>query len=98
MFVGKLPERLQHQHLEHQDDFIRLATSVALVLFLMDDLEKRAEAFPVDDPVQPGQWITRLLKLYESRFMVEKAWLGRHVSDRGDGAIVPGMGRFLEVP
>jgi hypothetical protein len=83
---------LQHQHLEHQGDVKRFASGVALALLLVDDLEQRAKGLPVDDAVQPGQWITQLL---QSVFLVEKAWLHRHVPDWGDGAIVLSMGGFL---
>ena len=72
LVVREVVQRLQHQHLEHQRNIVRLASGVALALLLMDDLQKWAKGVPVHDTVQTRQWFTELL---QPIFLVEKAWL-----------------------
>ena len=45
---GTLPghHRLQHQHLEHQRDVVRLSSGIALALLLVDQLSATGETAP----------------------------------------------------
>jgi hypothetical protein len=68
-------ECLQHQHFEHQHHVMGLASGVALVLFLMNDLQQRTEGLPIDDAVEPRQRIAQFIQLGQPILLVEEARL-----------------------
>jgi hypothetical protein len=63
LIVGEIVQRLQHQHLEHQRDVMRLAPCIAPALLLMKHLQERAEGFPVDDMTSRGSGLPRFSSL-----------------------------------
>ena len=66
---------MQHQHLEHQRDVVRLTPGVALALLVVDDRQQRAEGRPVHNAIQPRQRIAQLLQLRQPLFLVKEPCL-----------------------